>query len=302
VLYDDGSYEFNVPRYRIKLNKSAPSHAELFSSPATSPLKKQMTAKKLKILERAASFSNSKSAMKLRMLNDNRNIAMPFQGVSLLQFDSLAIGRHSSTSSGQAHPQSYQKTFIHLPSQPSVSSHEDDEDSISSNQHTVISFQSGNSLLPATIQQYDEIKRVTEQSTVQIDRGWSLIYVGNNVSYACSHLIPQEILEDEPGIQAAVMFSLQIQGLDFPRYERSRLSKPMIFYTVNNIFSSATSPSEVQIVKNVDAKATDEIGGQISISKTKKEIITAVVNGQQIIQIEKRGYYTYGEGIGNNYD
>jgi hypothetical protein len=282
------------------LNKSAPSHADFVSSSSTSPLKKQMTAKKLKILERAASFSYSKSAMKLRLLNDNRNISMPMQGVSLLQFDSLAIGGQGS---GQGIQPSTQRTFIHLRNQPSVSSHEDDEDSISSNQHTIVSFQSRNSVLPATIQQYDEIKKVTEQPTVQIDADWNLVYVGNSVSYACSHLIPQEILEDEPGIQAAVMFSVQIQGLDFPRYERSRLSKPMIFYTVNNISSLTMSPSKGQVVKNVEtSKGADEVGGQLGISKTKKEIITAVVNAQQIIQIEKRGYYTYGEGIGDHYD
>jgi hypothetical protein len=315
ILYDDGGFELNVTRQRIKLNKTVVSLANGFSlsidtrlvtdnnhNPSgtdhdnnSQPSTRRsfvVSPKKMKMLERAKSFHKQRS-MRLRSLLATKYQPMPLQGIALLKYDPLQFTHYY---------QRPETTNTLPPLQIDLNQKGDDD---SHTLDTPTSLASHTEFFP-NMQFLQEIKSQTEQPTVQIDPSWQLVYVGNDNFYACSHLISQEILESELGIQAAVMFAVQIHGVDFPRYERSRLSYPAIYCTKTNYKPEAKKKPTPQVTKttppNTEENNEDGGGGGFGISKTKKEVITAVVNANQIIQIEKRGYYTYGEGVGEHYD
>jgi hypothetical protein len=102
---------------------------------------------------------------------------------------------------------------------------------------------------------------VAPRMTVQVDPRWKLVYVGNDTDYSCTHLVPEDALEREPGLRVPVAFCYQVAhaydglwlydrndfeltlsryllnfltqvlGADEPSYERSQLSTPVIFFT-----------------------------------------------------------------------
>jgi hypothetical protein len=46
--------------------------------------------------------------------------------------------------------------------------------------------------------------------TVQVDARWKLVYVGNDTEYSCTHLVPEDALEREPGLRVPVAFCYQV--------------------------------------------------------------------------------------------
>ena len=72
--------------------------------------------------------------------------------------------------------------------------------------------------------------------TVEVHDEWQLVFAGTGadaLQYTCSGLLSVDILHQEPGLVVPVAFALQVHGMDFPSYERSRLSDEKIFYTKN---------------------------------------------------------------------
>ncbi len=154
--------------------------------------------------------------------------------------------------------------------------------------------------------------------TVQPDDTWHLVYVGKDSSYACTGLVPRTVLEDEPCYRCAVTFCLQTHGLDYPEYERSQLSRPVILLTqaapmeelVKLEATLSAPPPMVSVPITAHLQAPDSevsaneetvtIGG-VTMSRTKKEIITAVIKGQQMVSIEKRDHFYYATGQGEDY-
>lgn len=69
--------------------------------------------------------------------------------------------------------------------------------------------------------------------TVVIPPNYELLYAGPYVSsYACAHLIPYHSYAlKETNAVHAMKFILQIQGVDYPKFERSQLSTPLICLT-----------------------------------------------------------------------
>ena len=125
--------------------------------------------------------------------------------------------------------------------------------------------------------------------TVRVDPRWQLVYVGNDNDCSVTHLVPEGVLEREPDIRVPVSFCYQVHGADEPYYEHSRLSAPVVFFTQPP--PSKTVTVSKATAKGVNRTAADSAGtaGTGTMSKTKKEIITAVVAGQQIVQIERLG-------------
>jgi hypothetical protein len=169
--------------------------------------------------------------------------------------------------------------------------------------------------------------------TVQVPYYWRLVYMGNECSYACSGIIPQDVLDREPEVKAAVMFSVQVIGIDWPEYERSQLSAPVIFYTVpdpdNDINkksrmrrgltarfainpgrgaadcddNSLTTIGSLQSNNHAESNtAANASSATANISKTKRSIIKAVVNAHQMIKIERKDNNCYSEGVGESFD
>ena len=123
----------------------------------------------------------------------------------------------------------------------------------------------------------------------------------------------------------------QVHGADQPYYERSQLSTPVVFYTQpprsfestatpaatghnspkKGILSSSASVGSVgsgvsaggnSVLSNSSAVTQSSTAtGNKGMSKTKKEIVSAVINGQQMIQIEKLNNYCQSHGFSDSY-
>lgn len=135
------------------------------------------------------------------------------------------------------------------------------------------------------------------QLTVQMDSRWQLVYVGNENSYACSHLVPSDVLSRELDISVPVQLCVQVLGADHPMYERSQPSAPVMFFTKSprsmqpSIYGAAASPAATNNNRP---------------SKLKREILSAVVRDQQqtdrFVKIEKPSpHECCSRGIGESY-
>ena len=135
------------------------------------------------------------------------------------------------------------------------------------------------------------------QLTVLMDSRWQLVYVGNENSYACSHLVPSDVLSRELDISVPVQLCVQVLGADHPMYERSQPSAPVMFFTKSprsmqpSIYGAAVSPAATNNNRP---------------SKLKREILSAVVRDQQqtdrFVQIEKPSpHECCSRGIGDSY-
>lgn len=153
--------------------------------------------------------------------------------------------------------------------------------------------------------------RSTTHLTVQVESHWTLVYIGNENTYACTHLVPPDILLNESKIKVPVQFAIQVLGADHPIYERSTLSRPVTYFTkspieiltmslnnslkqqqqqqqnktstiANNSMIASSSNSN-----NSPSKNTNNKNNNTNLSKVKREILTAVINDKETVQIEK---------------
>ena len=171
------------------------------------------------------------------------------------------------------------------------------------------------------------------QPTVSVPPEYSLLYSGNACAYELTGIVPLEVLTRDPKLTVPVTFVLQTAGTDFPSFEFSQLSHPIVYYT-------RTMPSKEELLRGIDsldgdadADAGDGVGGGVaagagagpgadaprspneqttdslaaakkpvaSVSRTKKQLITAIVEGSKIVQLEKQGHIIQGAGDGDYY-
>lgn len=140
-----------------------------------------------------------------------------------------------------------------------------------------------------------------DKITVKPDSTWKLLYMGKDSSYVCNGLVPPDILEQEPNLVVSVMFCIQTHGLDWPSYERSQLSPPVIFHTIPSYLALKDTLNKELNESSSSKLPSLQDPTSVGMSKTKKEIISAVIKGQQLIQIEKRNFYYTSEGMGDDY-
>ena len=114
-----------------------------------------------------------------------------------------------------------------------------------------------------------------------MDTKWKLIYEGNEISYIVENLIPQNIIENEPGVTCTVQFCLRTVGADFPLESYSLQSAISEFSTRWN---------------NLDL--TVPKGG---FNRAKKEFISTNIKGHGEIQMERWNGNLYSEGISDHY-
>ena len=88
------------------------------------------------------------------------------------------------------------------------------------------------------------------------------MYTGNETSYVCEGVVSQDVLLREPDLTIPVAFLLQVHGVDYPIYERSKYSDVAILHTatamkplLKSIPSSAGTDNIlsllVSLVKNI---------------------------------------------------
>lgn len=110
------------------------------------------------------------------------------------------------------------------------------------------------------------------------ESNWRLIYEGHETSYACEGLVPHFILSSEKGMRVTAKFRIRTRGTEFPIEEFSQYSEVSEFSTVNH-----DEP-------NTENKKS-------SMSRAKKEVVSAIVAAQRAIQLEKQYDEVSGEGI-----
>jgi len=150
-------------------------------------------------------------------------------------------------------------------------------------------FQTSSSAPDSTVSQGSSTDRQT-RLTVQLDARWQLVYVGNENSYACSHLVPSDVLSRELEISVPVQLCVQVLGADHPIYERSQPSVSVTFFTKSPSSMLSASQKDIHQHQTIDG-VTDRPSPSRS-SKLKREILSAVIHGQQqqndrFVQIEK---------------
>jgi len=112
----------------------------------------------------------------------------------------------------------------------------------------------------------EELEQAKIKPTVKAGPEWRLLYIGKDTHYACTGIVPDDILMREPSRTVSVEFCVQTEGVDFPAGERSQLSNPATFSTL--------------LSKVVTGDG--EGGAAHKISKAKKEVVTAVVAGRHM--------------------
>jgi hypothetical protein len=116
--------------------------------------------------------------------------------------------------------------------------------------------------------------------------------MGHDSKYVCEGVVSEELLAREPNLVVPVAFILQTQGLDNPSYEKSQWSNRSIFCTksiANTNKLNELSPINSSNINNVN------------MSKIKREIITAVIDGKKMIEIEKRNHLFISNGLSDTY-
>lgn len=96
-----------------------------------------------------------------------------------------------------------------------------------------------------------------------------MVYVGNDTSYICEGVVSEEALLRQPDLVVPVAFILQSAGVDHPIYELSQ-------------------HSEIAILHTCPISSRGQVKEQAS--RKKKEILSAVVLGQKIIEIERQNH------------
>jgi hypothetical protein len=129
--------------------------------------------------------------------------------------------------------------------------------------------------------------------TVKPTSEWELLYVGNDNSYACVGLVPDDIIENEREITIAAEFIIQTHGADFPPYERSCLSSSVTF--------STEKPGSL-LPESFTTTSFADVNPPKKISKIKKEVISAMISNKQlVVQIEKQNNTFQAEGTNNDF-
>ena len=117
--------------------------------------------------------------------------------------------------------------------------------------------------------------------------------MGDKLEYAVEGLVPWDILQSEPGIVFDVKFCLRTTGVDYPEGEFSDVSDIVTFSTTWANIEGKNGNTTMN-----DSESHDKFHHQENqISKTKKEVIKAVLNGHKVIELERRNEVIVSEGI-----
>ena len=132
--------------------------------------------------------------------------------------------------------------------------------------------------------------------------GWTLVYSGTDNYYACTNLIPDEILLAEPGITVPVAFMVQCSGAEYPREEFSLLSDPVVIWTKIPVIEGDSLDTGVESHssnKSVQTHSTTSSALMAEVKTNRK--ITTNLKGFGDIVIERKHSYYLGTGVSNHY-
>lgn len=126
--------------------------------------------------------------------------------------------------------------------------------------------------------------------------------MGDRLEYAVEGLVPWDVLQSEPGVTFAINFCLRTTGVDFPEGEFSDVSDTVTYSTTwanmegkhDQTTGIEGDPSNYSSELSSQEKFTRQ---ENKISRTRKEVIKAVLNGHKVIELERRNEVIAGEGV-----
>ena len=119
----------------------------------------------------------------------------------------------------------------------------------------------------------------------QMDPKWKLLYEGNATEYCVQNLVPQYVIDTEPGATASVQFCLRTVGADFPLESYSLMSDVSTLSTCWN---------------NKDLSLQRR---QHQLNRAKKEVIRTrlAAHPEGFITMERWNGNVYSEGLADAY-
>ena len=160
--------------------------------------------------------------------------------------------------------------------------------------------------------------------------GWHIVYRGTELQYTCEGIVPLEVIENEPDFTVQIKFVIQTAGTDYPDGCLSQMSDVMVCSTrrtriwdgnatstgnyvvpdSENLSDSDDSIASRNVHKNIvplrvnttassDKDESESQGSGMSklMSKKKKNIITAMLDGNRTVELEKKGDMMLGSGV-----
>lgn len=152
----------------------------------------------------------------------------------------------------------------------------------------------------------------TFKPTVRPDPSvWYLVYIGKDTKYACAGVLSDSVLAEEPNLTVPVAFMVQTCGTEFPKEEYSLCSDPLVVWTkipevVNiheengNYSPTASHASWNSTVSPMDSK----IGSPTKTTGKKKKSDRyryAEIPGYGEIEIERQHHTYLSSGISDYY-
>lgn len=172
------------------------------------------------------------------------------------------------------------------------------------------------------------VKNFNRTITQDIPSSYKVVYRGTDLQHICEGIVPLEVVNNEPDFVVSVNIALMTIGTDYPDDALSQMSEPVVCSTRRTrIWDTLEDPygltTQVSGLDSEDDISTSTIGrgstvtGSMSInipppgspgkstghstnvspekkapvvlmSKKKKDIVTAVLNGNQTIEMERK--------------
>lgn len=312
IRYDDGSLETRVKRERLNLEYDHPDPSTL-SGKAAERLRESLKKKEaLKV----------KESIKTALSNTTK--AMAFGDFDHVEESSASIsGMNKSPKPVSTGRSSYlDDVFDILP----VRALNDKQ--LESPQRRVIVLDDDDT--KATTGLVDDItnencstRNFNRTIKTDLPKSYRIIYRGPNLKHICEGIVPLEVVNNEPDFVCSVSIALITIGTDYPDNALSQMSYPVtcstrrtrIWDTVEDSGSTMSgmtagddssvnslnngllegSPG-LQHNQNFD-RFSPEKKTPVVLSKKKKDIITAVLKGNQMIEIEREKSAILSAGI-----
>jgi len=334
VAYDDGGYDYNLPRHRLRLdNVFGPN---VLPADASNVAQRRMRSKLVRRFKRRRAYEKrvKKGAMIKKQFGTNASPQIGF--VAPVETLVEPLNRTAGIAGGDLNVDTAAGTTGELaPASESESESDSDgsewewEESESvgggsvgtGSVATAVSSASASTAQverkrvkkhkwPAEdrrphyqLYRYQPYDKETFTPTVMPDpeQGWHLVYAGPDTSYACTNLIPDSVLAEEPNMSIPVAFIVQTCGSEYPSLEHSLCSDPLIVWT--------ESPKVLDDDGDDETIATREstVGGSAASTANaeeplkKRHVIHAMVDGVGRIEIEKRHHYYLSTGVSDHY-
>jgi len=140
---------------------------------------------------------------------------------------------------------------------------------------------------------------------------WYLVYIGTDTKYACTGVLSDSVLVEEPGLTVPVAFMVQTCGTEFPKEEHSMCSDPLVVWTkipeviatgVEGSSPTGSHESWDSAMSPIDSKSgsPSKTGGGQKKKKSDR-FQYADIPGHGEVEIERQ-YYTYmSNGVSDHY-